>query len=253
MLEQIIFCDLTYTFTAQLQDQFKFDRFPVKIDYYTGNIRDMVVPSNSCYLSPANSFGYMDGGIDAVYSIMFPGIQQLVQERIKSYPYKTRLGFPYLPIGSSLLVDLNLLNARREMKTIPLYEETGNESNCYLISAPTMWRPQDVSMTNNAYYAMLSTLSLIKKYNQTALPTRQIKTLICPGLGTGYGKMSYKQSAEQISQAMIEFYNHIKITSEYMESDPTSILKELGVKEQAKIYMNTEIKEISLEDVKSNN
>jgi O-acetyl-ADP-ribose deacetylase (regulator of RNase III) len=248
MLEQIIFCDLTYTFTAQLQDQFKFDHFPVKIDYYTGNIRDMIAPPNSCYLSPANSFGYMDGGIDAVYSIMFPGIQQLVQERIKSYPYKTRLDLSYLPIGSSLLIDLNLLNTRREMKTVPLHDNTANESNCYLISAPTMWRPQDVSMTNNAYYAMLSTLSLIRKYNETALPTRQIKTLICPGLCTGYGKMSYKQSAEQISQAMIEFYNHIRITSDHMHSDPTSILKELGVNEQAKIYMNTEIKEINLEE-----
>jgi len=240
MLEQIIFCDLTYTFTAQLQDQFKFDHFPVKIDYYTGNIRDMNAPPNSCYLSPANSFGYMDGGIDAVYSIMFPGIQQLVQERIKSYPYKTRLGLSYLPIGSSLLIDLNLLNTRNN---------TANESNCYLISAPTMWRPQDVSMTNNAYYAMLSTLSLIRKYNETALPTRQITTLICPGLCTGYGKMSYKQSAEQIARAMIEFYNHIRITSDHMESDPTSILKELGVNKQAKIYMNKEIKDISLEDI----
>lgn len=205
MLEQIIFCDLTYTFTAQLQDQFKFDRFPIKINYYTGNIRDMNVPPNSCYLSPANSFGYMDGGIDAVYSIMFPGIQKLVQERIKSYPYKTRLGLSYLPIGSSLLIDLNLLNSRREMKTVPLDNDQANESNCFLISAPTMWRPQDVSMTNNAYYAMLSTLSLIRKYNETALPTRQIKTLICPGLCTGYGKMSYKQSVEQITQAMVEF------------------------------------------------
>ena len=180
---------------------------------------------------------------------MFPEVQELVQEKIKSYPYKTRLGLSYLPIGSSILVDLNLLNARRELKTVPLNNDQANESNCYLISAPTMWRPQDVSMTNNAYYAMLSTLSLITKYNETAVPTRQIKTLICPGLCTGYGKMSYKQSAEQIAQAMIEFYNHIRITSEQMESDPTSILKELGVREQAKIYMNSEIKEINLEDI----
>lgn len=245
-MQKIIFCDLTYRFTSELKEKFKFDRFPVEINYFTGNIRDMPVPPNSCYLSPANSFGYMDGGIDAVYSIMFPDIQNIVQEKIKSYPYKTRLGLPYLPIGSSILIDLNLLNSKREMKLIPLDENVGNESNCYLISAPTMWRPQDVSSTKNAYYAMLSTLSLIKKYNMTALPGREIRTLICPGLCTGYGKMSFAKSAEQIAQAMVEFYNHITIKSEMMESDPTSILKELGVNDQPKIYMNTEIKEISL-------
>ena len=55
-------------------------------------------------------------------------------------------------------------------------------------------------------------------------------------------KDEFSKSAEQISQAMVEFYNHITIKSEIMESDPTSILKELGVNDQSKIYTNKRLK-----------
>ena len=81
----------------------------------------MQVPPNSCYLSPANSFGFMDGGIDAVYSIMFPDIQDMIQEN-QILPLQNKIRIIISSIGSSILIDLNLLNSKREMKLIPLDE-----------------------------------------------------------------------------------------------------------------------------------
>ena len=60
------------------------------------------------FVSPANSLGYMDGGIDKAYMGMFENIQQKVQKRIawlsKTYRKSSKLGRPYLPIGSSFRV-----------------------------------------------------------------------------------------------------------------------------------------------------
>lgn len=245
-MERIVFFDLSKTFEMQLRNKFMFDNFPININFYTGNIRDIKGSPNIAYLSPANSFGYMDGGVDAAYSEMFPGIQKLIQSKIKSYPFRTALGLSYLPIGSAILADLNLLKLQTGFETIPLNSNIVWEDHCYLISAPTMWHPQDVSKTNNAYYALMSTLSLIKKYNTTAPDHRKIKTLMCPGLCTGYGKMSYAQSATQIEKALAEHFAGNIVSSIVMEKDPTSILCEVGVEEQPKIYQNSEIKDIQI-------
>ncbi len=50
----------------------------IKIDFHTGNIDDTLFPRGTCFLSPANSFGYMDGSIDETYSKMFRGIQNKI-------------------------------------------------------------------------------------------------------------------------------------------------------------------------------
>jgi hypothetical protein len=60
------------------------------------------------FVSPANSLGYMDGGIDKAYMGMFNEIERKVKNGIKKLIPKvnnvTKLGRPYLPIGSAIKV-----------------------------------------------------------------------------------------------------------------------------------------------------
>src|SRR5436190_24340994 len=76
---------------------------------------DLISKAENCVVSPANSYGFMDGGIDAVYRDFFgPRVEQTVQEPIARRPERQ------LPVGASLVV------------------RTGHERIPYMIFAPTM-------------------------------------------------------------------------------------------------------------------
>jgi len=57
---------------------------------------DILLVAHHALVSPANSYGFMDGGIDAAYSAFFgPQVQAAVQEAINRRPEG------YLPVGAS--------------------------------------------------------------------------------------------------------------------------------------------------------
>lgn len=123
------------------------------------------------FVSPANSYGHMDGGLDLVYSTMDPLVQNKVYQVIKNLPNK------HLPVGNAFIV---------------AYLEQH-----YLICCPTMaYAGQNVSQSRNAYLAMMAILQTTNKLNGT---------LFIPGLCTMVGKMSYEQSAQQVVDAIIDF------------------------------------------------
>ena len=100
---------------------------------------ESVPRENTVFVSPANSLGFMDGGIDWIYSrCMFPGCESAVKSKIQQVGKYTALHRPYLPVGSAVC--------------IPVGETTG------LICAPTMFHPSDVSHTRNAYWSVLAAL-----------------------------------------------------------------------------------------------
>lgn len=115
-------------------------------------------------ISPANSFGFMDGGIDLVYSRHF-GWQ--LQERLQKLLRDEYEG--ELPVGMAVLLGTN------------------DPELPYLISAPTMRAPANVSDTLNAYLAFRASLRVIRKHN--AQFPGAIKSVICPGLATATGEM----------------------------------------------------------------
>ena len=127
-------------------------------------------------ISPANSFGRMDGGIDYAYSKYFGWhLQDALQLKIKE-------GWSgELPVGSAVIVP------------------TGHERIRYLVSCPTMRVPQDVSRTNNAYRAFLAGLSEIGNFN--AVNENGIGSVLCPGLGTLTGGISAVECARQMRGA----------------------------------------------------
>jgi O-acetyl-ADP-ribose deacetylase (regulator of RNase III) len=138
-------------------------------------------------VSPANSFGFMDGGIDRVYMVMFDNIQTTVQNFIKNFGLKTNLKRDYIPIGSAFYVPVRYLY--------------GHPQVCHgLISAPTMFFPQSVKGSKNVYYAFLAILQLTKNWKNNVV-------IGIPGLGTGVGEVSSQDCADQVYKAFKDFYN----------------------------------------------
>lgn len=127
-------------------------------------------------VSPANSFGFMDGGIDLVYSRRFGwGLQRRLQQVLAQHHYGE------LPVGQAVVV------------------ETEDPEIPWLVSAPTMRVPRDISETVNAYLAFRATLLAIDALNKNA--AAPIRTLLCPGLGTAIGRMPHDQAAKQMRAA----------------------------------------------------
>lgn len=134
-------------------------------------------------VSPANSFGFMDGGIDwSISEMMQWKIQPIVQEVIR----KKHDG--ELLVGAAEIV------------------ETGNEQFRYLVCAPTMRVPQNVADSLNAFLAMRAVLLAISKFNTTH--GAPIKSVAVPGLATGVGKMPYDRCAKQMRAAFDHVVNH---------------------------------------------
>ncbi|MBU2709249.1 macro domain-containing protein [Zooshikella marina] len=128
-------------------------------------------------VSPANSFGIMDGGLDlAIRDI----IGYDTEERLKNKILLEYHG--ELPVGSAIIVN------------------TSHEKWPYLISAPTMRVPMDVSNTLNAYLAFRAILLAIKKFNENK-SAMKIKSVVCSGLGTGIGCMEPRKCAAQMRVA----------------------------------------------------
>lgn len=138
-----------------------------------------------CIISPANSFGYMDGGIDLLYTQKFGWqLQNRLQDRIKLF-YGSKL-----PIGEAILI-----------KTRPDFED--NAPWRWMASAPTMEIPGPVPDSNNAYLALLASLKTIHLHNDAELDI--IKSVMCPGLCTATGRMPAEMAAKQMFDAYQDF------------------------------------------------
>jgi O-acetyl-ADP-ribose deacetylase (regulator of RNase III) len=129
-------------------------------------------------ISPANSLGNMNGGIDKVYKKIFPSVEQLViDKKDKLKMAKSGIGY-YIPVGQNIIVAVN------------------HKSCQYVIVAPTMFTPRNIEGTNNIYLAFYGILQ--KYYDKDII-------IACPGLGTGVGGMNQAESATQIMNAINDF------------------------------------------------
>ncbi|MCL2880396.1 MAG: macro domain-containing protein, partial [Treponema sp.] len=137
------------------------------VDISCGNIFEI---SADAIISPANSFGFMDGGIDLVYSYHFGwDLQKRLQEKIRGSFYGE------LPVGMAIII------------------ETYHDKIKYLISCPTMRVPEIVSDTVNAYLAFRAGLIEIIRFNENQ--GAKIASLLCPGLGTKTGGIAPENCA----------------------------------------------------------
>jgi O-acetyl-ADP-ribose deacetylase (regulator of RNase III) len=127
-------------------------------------------------VSPANGFGFMDGGIDAAYSRRF-GWQ--LQERLQSLLRTEYDG--ELPVGMAVLLG------------------TGDPEIPYVVSAPTMRAPANVADTLNSYLAFRAALRIVRRHNDRF--PGAIRSVLCPGLGTATGDMPVEICVKQMRAA----------------------------------------------------
>jgi O-acetyl-ADP-ribose deacetylase (regulator of RNase III) len=132
---------------------------------------DILAVARGSLVSPANSYGFMDGGIDEAYRDHFGlTLEQRVQEAVG------RRVEGYLPVGASLAVP------------------TGRSDVPWLIVAPTMRMPEPVP-ASHAYRALRAVLRLVD-----ADPDRH-REVYCPGLATGTGRVPAGEAAKEMAEA----------------------------------------------------
>jgi O-acetyl-ADP-ribose deacetylase (regulator of RNase III) len=140
---------------------------------------DILAVAENALVSPANSYGFMDGGIDAAYSAFFgPQLQSTVQDAINRRPEGL------LPVGASLAV------------------RTGHPRIPFLIVAPTMHTPEEVP-SENCYRAMRAVLRLVQ--TETAIGSE----VFCPGLATGTGRVPPADAARQMLRAFKDWRDRL--------------------------------------------
>lgn len=135
---------------------------------------DILERKADAILSPANSFGFMDGGIDLAYSHFF-GWE--LQDRLQELLRRDYAG--ELPVGGAVVVPT-------QHNAIP-----------FLVSAPTMRVPDNISETVNVYLAFRAALLATKA-------SKHIRSLLSPALGTGVGAMPIERAARQMYAAYAE-------------------------------------------------
>lgn len=147
-------------------------------------VRDVFerLPAFDCMVSAANSFGLMDGGVDAAITRFFGDeLQARVQERIVD---------EYLgeqPIGTSMIV------------------ETMHPKHPFIAHTPTMRVPMAIAHTDHVYSAMWAMLLAVRQHNLKS--EKQINIVACPGLGTATGQVPYRQAARQMALAYEHYLN----------------------------------------------
>lgn len=151
------------------------------VSVHEGSIFDLQCDA---VVSPANSFGFMDGGIDLLYSRRF-GWQ--VQERLQTLIRDEHHG--ELLVGAAEIVETDA--------HIP-----------FLIAAPTMRVPMILRDSINPYLAARAVLNLIKHGTfrsgqwQGQKISEVVHSIAFPGLGTGVGQVGGAVCAHQVRTAI---------------------------------------------------
>ncbi|WP_033292086.1 macro domain-containing protein [Amycolatopsis jejuensis] len=153
---------------------------PVRV--HRGSVLDIAAQA---VVSPANSYGWMRGGIDAVYSRAFPDVEQYVRSAVLA-AYGGEL-----PIGESVIVP------------------TGEDEPAWLISAPTMREPGE-RLPADTVHPYLAARAVFLQWRQGQLesgPVRDaVRTIAMPGLGTGVGGVAPATCARQVAAAWQEVF-----------------------------------------------
>lgn len=159
----LILCDYNPILCTEWEKNFKNEP---KVQIVCGDFKSVL--EYDCIVSPANSFGIMDGGFDlALVNYFGNELMKRVQDKI---------GAEYAgeqPVGTCLIV------------------ETGNKKHPYLAHTPTMRIPRIIREYDTVYNAMRAMLLTVRKHSD-------IKTVLCTGLGMATGKVPATIAARQM-------------------------------------------------------
>jgi O-acetyl-ADP-ribose deacetylase (regulator of RNase III) len=151
------------------------------IEVYVGSILSV---GTDAVVSPANSFGLMRGGVDALYSSVWPTIEQRVRSAVLAFHGGE------LPVGEAVVV------------------ATGAMRPAWLFSAPTMRKPA-TTLPLGTVHPYLAARAVFRLWRTGRLedgrPVRRVvRGIAMPGLGTGFGGVSPESCARQVAAAWDE-------------------------------------------------
>ncbi|MEM7537385.1 MAG: macro domain-containing protein [Chloroflexota bacterium] len=177
---QIILCDLREDIVEAWQLAFYDQAKYPNIDIYHGSIFNV---DCDALVSPANSYGFMDGGIDMAISRHFGWhVQDRVQEAIRTRHHGELL------VGAADIV------------------ATDDAYIPYVISAPTMRVPMLLGKESVAPYLATRAVLLLMKHGTIPGTTTPISDVVhqvaFPGMGTGVGMFPPKYCAKQMKKAV---------------------------------------------------
>ncbi|XVV03978.1 macro domain-containing protein [Actinosynnema sp. CA-248983] len=156
------------------------------VEVHRGSVLDIVAEA---VVSPANSSGWMRGGIDAVYARAFPYVEAHVRSAVLA------LHGGELPVGEALVVP------------------TGEPQPEWLISAPTM-RTAGEHLPGDTVHPYLAARAVLRLWRDGRLddgrPVRSaVRTIAMPGLGTGVGGVAAETCARQVAAAWDEVFSSL--------------------------------------------
>ncbi|HKN99284.1 MAG TPA: macro domain-containing protein [Pseudonocardiaceae bacterium] len=177
---RIVLCGVTDAMTTAWHD-IAADRPGITVQH--GSILEI---GTDAVVSPANSFGLMRGGIDAVYARAWPNIEQRVRSAVLAFHGGE------LPIGEAVVVP------------------TGAVKPGWLFSAPTMRDPGTV-LPEDTVHPYLAAKAVFRMWEsglvEDGRPVRRVvRSIAIPGLGTGVGGVSPATCARQVAAAWDELF-----------------------------------------------
>ncbi len=149
-----------------------------QVSIHHGSIFDV---NCDAVISPGNSFGFMEGGLDLKIS------QQLgwdVQERLQAVIRSRHHG--ELPVGCAEIMETEHIR-------IP-----------YVISAPTMRTPMVLENSVNVYLSLRAALLLVKHgcFESGEPVADKVEVIAVPGMGGGTGQLPWDIIARQMKAAI---------------------------------------------------
>ncbi|GAB5536867.1 MAG: hypothetical protein Rubg2KO_31160 [Rubricoccaceae bacterium] len=141
---------------------------------------------HDCFVTAGNAFGIMTAGIDAaVVDFHSSDLMTRIQRRILD---------EYLgdqPVGTCFI------------------QPTDTPGYPFVAHAPTMRMPGPIAGTDAVYRAAWAAFLAVYRHNADARQNESaaIQTLVFPALGTGFGGISYSESARQMAAAYRNYLN----------------------------------------------
>ena len=141
-------------------------------------VRGSILCQPACaWVTPTNSLGNMDGGVDGVIKRHFGS---RIQTRVRREIDRAYGGF--MPIGCTVCVP------------------TGHHRPRFLISTPTMFgTAEDISGTSNVAVACAAALQAVRLQNATE--PGSIRSVALPGLGASTGRVPPRLAAQWMHKA----------------------------------------------------
>ena len=200
---KIYLLDINRDMTDAWQKYFKFNNIEIVNEDFAIFMSNH--PNIEAIVSPANSFGLMDGGYDRTITDYFG--KELMKD-VKKVIIQEWYGEQ--PVGTSI--------------TIPIYSKRfinsiGIESYPILIHTPSMRTPEQIKDNRIVYQCMRTTL--------IEAETQKVNSIVIPAFGGSTGKVPYNDIAKMMFLAYMQIHTRPKEIDEIDWSYALNITKKL--------------------------